>query len=183
MKITLIGLFVLSTLTGCFTSGTKTIYKADNAMSVNNLGYLQLTNDSSLSKVYPKTNEIYKEALTNTFKQYGLSNIQYTEAIIDYDNPDIEAIKSICLNNNMDALLISQLIFIRQISMGKTIVGAEVNSKLYDRNGKLLVNASHNTLQDNTYRMPITKVDDAVREGTKKAITRVSQEMRMVAVN
>lgn len=183
MKITLIGLFVLTGLTGCFTSGTKTIFKAENGFSVNNLGYIQLTNDSALSKVYPKTNDIYKDEVANTFKQNGLSNLQYTEAIIDYENPDIETIKGICLKNNMDALLISQLIFIRHISVGKTIVGAEVNSKLYDRNGKLLVNASHNTLNDNTYRMPITKIDDAVRTGTNKAITRVSQEMRLVAIN
>src|ERR1039457_173487 len=152
MKVTIIGLFVLSGLTGCFTSGTKTISKSGDPLYVSNIGYLPLTNDSVLSKVYPKTNEIYKDEVNNTFKQKGISNLKYIEAIMDYDNPDIETVKSICKNNNMDALLISKLTFIRHITVGKTIVGTEVDSKLYDIFGKLLVNASHNTLSDNTYR-------------------------------
>ena len=49
--------------------------------------------------------------------------------------------------------------------------------------GKLLVNASHNTLNDNTYRLPITTIDEAVREGTKKTIIRIAQEMRTVTMN
>jgi hypothetical protein len=183
MKIFIISLFVLTGLTGCFTSGTKTIYKADKSFSINNLGYVQLTNDSALSKVYPKTNELYKDEVAKVFKQNGINNLQYAVTIINYDNPDVESIKSLCLTNNMDALLISQLVFTRQISGTKTYVGTEVDSKLYDRYGTLLVNASHNTLQDNTYRMPITNIDEAVRQGTKKAITRVSQELRMVAIN
>jgi hypothetical protein len=173
-------------LISCAAVGTKTIYKSNQIGPIRNIGFAKLDNDSILCQIFPKTNEIFNESVTNTLNKYGIYDARELVDKISFEEPDINRIIEICNDYGIDALLLSRLKFIH---VTYTLYFApiaqnfdtEVEMKLFDKNGRLLVSARHNTLKGNSYMMP-PPADRTVYDGAEGAFKRIAKEIGMMKI-
>lgn len=167
-------ILIIAALVACETTGVRTLYKTRESVSLQNIGFVDLSNDSSLAKIFPPTNDIFKQTVPEAFENKGLKNVQYMPYLFNFDNPDAEGIKSACAQNNLDAILISHLRFInvavnRYYRRAQIQHHTEVAMKLYDRTGKLLYNITYNTYYGNTYNTrPTAKM--TIQDGTRGGV-------------
>jgi hypothetical protein len=170
-------LLLIAALTGCGTEGLTTYYKTREPVSLHAIGFVDLSNDSSLAKVFPPTNDIFKQTVPEAFENKGMKGVQHMPYLFNFDNPDVGTIKNVCQQNNLDAILISHLRFInvavrRYYRMGQVQHHTEVAMKLYDKSGNLLYNITYNTYYGNTYNTrPTAKM--TIQDGTRGAINAI----------
>ncbi|WP_147384084.1 hypothetical protein [Maribellus luteus] len=182
---TIIKFIIISTLLcSCAAVGTKTLYKTDEKVDISSLGYNSLDGDTILAKIYPFTNNIFDSTIIETLKEYSLDNYKSLDENITYQTPDIEKIKEICSQYNLDALLVSKLKFIYATQAIYFVPvshnwDTEVEMKLFDKNGRLLYNTKHNTLKGNSYMNP-PPVERTVHDGTKGALVRIFKNMGLI---
>jgi hypothetical protein len=161
-------------LAGCETTGVRTLYKTRESILLKNIGFVDLSNDSSLTKTFPPTNEIFKQTVPEAFENKELKNVQYMHYLFNFDYPDLEGLKSACEQNNLDAILISHLRFInvpvyRYYRRAQIQHHTEIAMKLYDKTGKLLYNITYNTYYGNTYNTrPTAKM--TIQDGTRGGV-------------
>ena len=176
---------IISTfLSSCATVGTKTLYKTDEKLNINSLGYNTLDRDSILTIIYSNTNTVFDSTIIETFIEFGIDNYKSLNENLSYYTPDLEKIKEICNQQGLDALLISRLKFINT-TMSVYFVpvshnyDTEVEMKLFDKDGKLLYNTRHNTFKGNSYLSP-PPVERTVHDGTKGALIRIFKNMGLI---
>jgi hypothetical protein len=186
MKNVFIGLMIVL-LAGCATTGVTTLYKTKQAVSVKSIGFADLSNDSSLSKIFPPTNDIFKQTLPIAFEEFGVKDVQHLTDRFQFQMPDTEAIKVACQKNDLDAVLITNLKFIN-IAMrrgymrmrGQAEHHTEVEMKLFDKNGKLLFDEKYNTYYGNTYNQrPTAKM--TIHDGTRGDIIAIMGDINPAA--
>ena len=170
-------------LSSCATFGTKTLYKTTDSFSLQKIGFCNLDNDSIVNKIYPNTSKIFAKTVINSFNEYGFDNLIQLQSKISYENPDLSKISELCKENNLDGFLISRLRFIHVtysvyfIPVGQNY-DTEVEMKLFDNNGKLLLTTKHNTYKGNSYMMPPSP-DRTITDGTNGTIKRIVKEMNI----
>jgi hypothetical protein len=94
--------------------------------------------------------------------------------------PDTALIKELCIKNGLDAIIVSRLTFIHvTYRMGVIPIiknyDTNVEMKLIDKNGALLLNVNHNTLHGNSYFMP-PSANKTIYDGTAGAIKGIGKE-------
>ena len=100
-------LLVLSTmLISCAAVGTRTIYKSDQFEPISSIGFTKLDNDSILCLIFPRTNEIFNESVSNTIKKYGIYDSRELEYKVTFEEPEVNRIVEICNDQGIDALLL-----------------------------------------------------------------------------
>ena len=170
----LILLIILLLLLGC---STKTLYRTPEKISLNKIGFVDLTNDSILTRICSNTNSVFRETIISTFKNIGSKNILYCIDKNNYYTPDTQAIKDICIKNNLDGIIIPKLTFIYVTTSFMFIpidqrYDTEVGLKLFDKNGKLIFSVMFNTHSGDTYTKP-PKPEIKIRDGTTGATLRL----------
>lgn len=173
---------LIFTLYGCAAVGTKTIYRTDNVPSLQRIGYCDLYDNETLVSIYPQTNDVFHSAITEIFKLYGFPTPEKTGFVVE----EKKSISEFCENNNIDALLFTNLHFINvtytvYFAPVASNLDTEVKMRLYDRQGNLLYSTMHNTLKGNSYMMP-PPTNRAVSDGVKGAFNRIAKEMRLKSV-
>ena len=173
-------LFISILFVSCATLGTKTLYKSETNIMIKKIGFTRLDGDTIVSKIFPQTDSIFKRTFVETFKSYNLNDITSLDNEFSIDNPDITAITKICKDNNFDGLIVSHLKFIHVTYTMNFIPIAknwdtEVEMKLFDQSGKLMLTVLHNTTKGNSYFMPPT-ADRTIHDGTEGAIKRIAKE-------
>lgn len=164
----------------CAAVGTKTLYKTSDNIQVHKIGYVKLAGDTILESIFPQTDSIFSSSITKTFNEYGVNPVGI-EDYLPFESPGINKIRGICKEYNLDGLIISKIKFIHVTYSIYFIPYAqnydtEVEMKLYDKNGNMLVKTLHNTLKGNTYKNP-PSVNMTIADGAKGALKRIAKEM------
>ena len=170
------------TLCGCAAVGTKTIYRTENVPSLQRIGYCDLYDNETLISIYPRTNDVFHSTITEIFTMYGFPTPKKIGFIVE----EKKSISEYCENNNIDALLFTNLHFINvtytvYFAPVASNLDTEVKMRLYDRQGNLLYSTVHNTLKGNSYMMP-PPTHRTVSDGVKGAFKRIAKEMRLKSV-
>jgi hypothetical protein len=182
MKNIVVGLLIVL-FAGCATIGVTTLYKTQEAVTIKAVGFADLCNDSSLIKLFPPTNDIFKQTLPIAFEEFGMKDVQHINARFRFQMPDTEAIRNTCQKNNLDAILITNLKFIN-VSMrrgymrmrGQSEHHTEVEMKLFDKTGKLLFDEKYNTYYGNTYQQrPTARM--TIHDGTRGAVIAIMNDI------
>jgi hypothetical protein len=182
MKNIFVGLLIVL-FAGCATTGVTTLYKTQEKVSIKTIGFADLCNDSSLTKLFPPTNDIFKQTLPIAFEEFGMKDVQHLDDRFQFQMPDTEAIKSACQKNNLDAILITNLKFIN-VSMrrgygrmrGQADHHTEVDMKLFDKTGKLLFDEKYNTYYGNTYdQHPTARI--TIHDGTRGGVIAIMNDI------
>jgi hypothetical protein len=181
-QILTLAIFIIF-LEGCATLGTKTLYKSEARSEIKNIGFSNLDGNAIVSKIFPQTDSIFKKTFIETFKTYNLTDIIPLNIEFPIAKPNTSEIAQICKENNFDGFVISHLKFIHItysayfIPIAKTW-DTEVEMKLFDNTGNLMLTVLHNTTKGNSYFMPPT-ADKTIRDGTQGAIRRIAKELRL----
>ena len=152
----------------CAAVGTKTIYKTATQPTVQKIGYYTLGNIDTLSLIYPETSLVFDSTIKKITNVYSLDvplKIKPTTKSLT----DKNAISEICKQNNLDALLITDLRFIHTTYTALFIpivsnYDTEVEMQLYDKEGKLLYATKHNTYKGNSY-IKIPTAEKTIHDG------------------
>ena len=175
--------FISILFVSCATLGTKTLYKSNTNSGIKKIGFTRLDGDSIISKIFPQTDSIFTRTFVAIFKSYNINDVTSLDNEFSIYNPDTIAIAKICNDNNFDALIVSRLKFIHvTYSMNFIQIAknwdTEVEMKLFDKSGNLMLTVLHNTTKGNSYFMPPT-ADRTIHDGTEGAIKRIAKEFRL----
>lgn len=171
-------------LLGCTTLGTKTLYKNSTIERPQKLGFVELDNDSTISKLFPKVDSIFKESIKEAYLKYNTGEIRTVEKYISTTKPDTSLIAEICRREQLDGLIWTKIKFIHVTYSAYFIPVAknwdtEVAMFLFNKDGSLLLGVSHNTLHGNSYLMP-PSADKTIHDGVAGALKRVARELGWV---
>jgi hypothetical protein len=168
-------------LASCAAVGTKTLYKSDLKPEILKIGVTDIAHKDELSYIFPQTNKKFKESVDLFAAENATYKVVFLHSEMDYENPNKELIVNKCKYYNLDAILISRLRFIH---VTYTVMFApiaqnydtEVEMKLIDRNGNLILNTRHNTYKGNSYMTP-PPAERTVMDGAKGALKRIYTEL------
>jgi|GEM_PF-2956471 hypothetical protein len=177
-------LFILAiALTSCGAMGTKTLYRTEsNLTKPTKIGFSQVANEDIMEKIVNGSTKIYDSIMTN---QLATQNVRSHKIIVEnfdgFDNINETEIKNICIENQLDGMILTQLKFlnVKYSSMFIPIgvsEDTEVEMQYYDANGKLLLHTKHNTHMGNSY-WDFPSANKTVRDGTKGALGRIIKEI------
>lgn len=171
-------------LTSCAALGSKTMFKSETPFEFKDVGYTTLFYSNELNKIFPNSDKLFFKAIQEECKRNVLDTLQYFEQKINYFTPSKEEIISLCLKHNLKGLIVPNLKFIGVtqsvyfIPIGKYI-DTEVELKLYDSNGNLVINTRHKTMSGNSYAFNPT-TDMTIRDGATGALRKLLKEYRLL---
>lgn len=177
IKLTVLLIFLYS----CSTLGTKTLYKTKDEFRISKIGFCRLDGENHAGRMFYKMDEIFDSTVIHTFIESGLEIPVQIQTDISYESPELPEIIELCYRNDLDGFLLARLLFtnrvytVNMVPVGQNI-DTEVELKLYDKNGKLLIVTSHNTFQGNSYMMP-PPPSRTIHDGAKGAVKRLIKEM------
>lgn len=177
----LIFLIFIFFLVGCTALGTRTIYKAKTQKTVQRMGYCTLSNIDDLSSICPEIAYVFDSTICKFSNIYSL-DIPLKIRSIESDSINKDLISEICEQSNLDALLVTNLQFIRTtytLYYAIPIMSnydTEVMMQLYDRGGELLYATKHETRRGNSY-MKTPTTERTVHDGVKGAFARIAKEI------
>lgn len=182
-------LFVLLILlvTGCASLGTKTLYRSDTKPVISRVGYANLEGEAIVTKLFPQTSRVYSRTLTETFSNYNINEVIAAGHEFSVKDPDTAVIKKVCVEKGLNALLVTKIKFIR---MSYTVYfvpvssnwDTEVEMKLFDSTGSLLLAVTHNTAKGNSYFTKPT-ADRTIHDGIEGALTRIAKELGLPKIS
>ena len=170
-------------LKSCGALGTKTLYRTpSNLAKPAKIGFSQVANEDIMEKIVKGSTKIYDSTMTN---QLASNNIQSSKIVVEnfegFEKVDKDNLKNICISNQLDGIILTQLKFlnVKYSSMFIPIgvsEDTEVEMQYYDANGNLLLHTKHNTHMGNSY-WDFPSADKTVKDGTKGALGRVIKEI------
>ena len=170
-------------LMSCAALGTRTTYRSDPPPLIKSMGYVELVRDSQFRHLFPRTNEVFHRSVVNTLNAYGMDDVREIGQQLPFEAPDPEKIAELCRQYEVDALLLSRLEFVHHkhllppsddnYSIGESYE-TKVEMKLFDRHGRLIVAARHNTIMGNLY-FKIPEPGRTVRDGAEGAVKRIAR--------
>ena len=168
-------------LAGCAALGTKTIYRAPGQISLDKIGFSALEDDILMDNFYPKTTEIFADAIFETFINYGQIKPHQIPSYISLEHKDSVNISHYCEKYQLDGFLATRLEFINveYTTLGIPIsqnYDTNVEMDLYDKNGTLIISTTHNTYKGNSYMMA-PPIERTIYDGTEGALKRIFKEM------
>lgn len=182
MKIFYTLLFFSILLSSCSVIGTSTLYKTNEKIDIQKVGFCKLESEDKLSRIFINTKEIFDSTFISTFQEKGLDMPIPISTNMSYEAPNMDEISRLCDLNNLDGFIIGKLTFLNTVYSLRTgradwqNFDTEVELKLFDRNGKLMVSTLHNTFKGNSY-MAYPPPHITTQDGTKGAVKRLIREI------
>ncbi|HTX88378.1 MAG TPA: hypothetical protein VMC08_05265 [Bacteroidales bacterium] len=143
---------------------------------IRRIGYLEPDSLAKLKKIYPKTAFMQKGTVEYAFNLYAIDTVGLVKGTLGFDQPDAGEIISLCKENNLDALMLTRLNFLYQKL--HNYYQAEVELKLYDRQGNLISNPKCNTLHGKSY-YPNPELFEVERDVLNCAIGKIAKDLKL----
>ena len=170
---------------GCSTSSSSSLQKSKEENKVHRIGYIDLYKSSNLLKIYSETTRVFRQSVPSSFRKYCINDVSFIRngfsKLIDFEQPDTSLIQILCLQDSLDALLLTKVIFINTdyyiyaIPAGKSM-DTEVEMKLYSRSAKLLATSLFNTKRQKDY-IKLQPGNVIVHDATLGAIKDISWQL------
>ena len=140
--------------------------------------------DSAAVVIFPETSEVMIYTVLEGAE--GTNNFIFKliddSLKINFFKPDTNLIKSTCVLYGVDGIIIANLKFIH-VTYSVYFVpiaqnfDTEVELKLFDKYGNLVIQTLHNTYKGNSYMMP-PEAETTVRDGVRGALRRLVKELQ-----
>lgn len=169
---------LLVLMTGCI--GTRILNKSDNKFLGNKLGITYLNKQHPvIDTIFPSLNNIYYNEIGDIFTHNGFL-ITLTDDSLKYENPSIEEIRRICKAMNLDGLIISCICFSHVKKYIYFIPTSQYfdnifESKLFDKEGSLILKVQHNTKYDVYESVPDN--DIIIKTSIQKTVEKLLNEL------
>lgn len=171
-------------LNSCGAFGTKTLYKTtSNSSKPSKIGFSQIAKQDIIEDVAEGSIKIFDSVIINQLNTRNINAKKVNIESFDEFNSLKEAdIKALCLKNQLDGMLFTELKFINVqyttlffIPIGVS-EDTEVEMQYFNTDGKLLFHTKHNTHMGNSY-WGFPSADKTVRDGTEGALGRILKEL------
>lgn len=178
----LFGILSLAFLTSCAALGSKTIYKSEKTVPLQNLGCTQLFEAKDLNRIFLYSDSVYFSGLQREYKRNLGDSLMFVDASINFFSPYKPDIISICSRYKLNGLIVSNLRFMRLIMNHIPAEGwtdSCVELKLFDSNGNLIIHTSHKTSIGNSYGLQPT-TERTINDATAGALNRLLKEYHLL---
>lgn len=175
---------------GCSYNATGTLYKTPDTISVKRMGFVDLSADSVAKESYNKVNEVYRTSFANLWSKLNKDSARYINKNLSFYYPDTIEIARLCSAHNTDGLILSSvklvqtdIVYAGGILLFPVVVGpvtyhdAEVELKLFDRHGSLLISTSFFTGEAGKSAVKISEIDKVVNAGVEGALKGMIKEI------
>lgn len=175
---------VVMLLISCAAFGSKILYKSGLSMNFENIGILELYYSEQLNSIYKNTDSLFYTAVNEEYISNINSPLTVISERINSDSPKKDDIINICQKYQLNGILIPKLKFIGVtqtmyfIPIGK-YKDTEVELKLFNNTGDLVIVSRHNTTKGNSY-MSNPSTDKTIRDGAKGAIKKILKEYSLL---
>ncbi len=165
------------TLVSCAALGSKTIYRSNQSFWFKNIGLTQLHDASRMNSVYPKTDSILYKTLQAEFEQNRKEAIHCLDDEINFLLPNKPDIIRICSGYKLHGLIIPSIRFLHpeNLDMPNGWCDSEVQLKLFDYRGELIMHTSHRTSIGNTYGLE-PGTSRTIKDATEGALRKMLRE-------
>lgn len=129
----------------------------------------------NFEEIQNPTYETFFSTVTNfrqgNYKIIRLNNLQ------EYDNPDPDILKEYCENNDAEYVVIPKIKYFK-VGIGKLVLSNQVcvSMKLYNKEGELLSEVSHDTYKKN--KRLLGSAENAIVKGTEGALKTLKQNLK-----
>jgi len=176
-------------LAGCGAMGTNTLYRNEAKITKPvRIGFSQVANEEIMEKIVKGSTRVYDLTTTELLEKHNIASTKiYFEGFEGFDTAESNRIKELCMEYNLDGMLLTQLKFLNvQYSSMFIPIGVsedtEVEMQYYNADGTLLLHTKHNTHMGNSY-MTFPAAERTVKDGTTGALGRVLKEMKVTSAN
>lgn len=174
-------------LTGCGAMGTNTLYRNEAKITKPaRIGFSQVANEEIMEKIVKGSTRVYDLTTTELLEKHNIASTKiYVEGFEGFDTAESNRIKELCIEHNLDGMLLTQLKFLNvQYSSMFIPIGVsedtEVEMQYYNADGTLLLHTKHNTHMGNSY-MTFPTAERTVKDGTAGGLGRVLKEMKVTS--
>lgn len=174
-------------LTGCGAMGTNTLYRNEAKITKPvRIGFSQVANEEIMEKIVKGSTRVYDLTTTELLEKHNIASTKiYVEGFEGFDTVESNRIKELCMEHNLDGMLLTQLKFLNvQYSSMFIPIGVsedtEVEMQYYNANGTLLLHTKHNTHMGNSY-MTFPAAERTVKDGTAGALGRILKELKVTS--
>ncbi len=187
----LVLLLPILSIVGCAYNATTTLYKTPQKITVNRIGFVNLTSDSISQENYSIINELFHSSITSSWQEFQRDSALYLNKHISFFHPDTNEIIRLCDSQQIDGLILSSInliptntsyftgILIFPIPLGTyPSFDSEVKLKLFDKNGKLLISNSFYTRDAGKSQSKKDKIGLVIKKGVKGAVRGLIKEMK-----
>lgn len=177
-------ILIVGVFYGCAVLGSKTTYKSNIKFEFKKIGCAKLFNSKEFNAATFDVNSILFRFLKKEYLYNLGDTILFIDRDINFNFPSKEDIIDICLNNNLNGLMLPKMKLIRTTEKmyGVTIAeyfNTEVQLKLYDNNGNLIISTLHNTQKGNTY-FKAPKLENTIYDGATGALQKLLKEYHLL---
>lgn len=127
-------------------------------------------------EIQEATNDTFFDALTNWSKN-DTSKIVRLNNSIPFDTEDTTTLKEYCMNNNAEFVVIPKIKYFK-VGIGKLVLSNQVivTLKLYNKEGQLISEASHDTYKKNGRLLG--SAENSIEIGTKGALKTLRKNLK-----
>jgi hypothetical protein len=154
----ILSILIIFIFTTCET--TKVIYHAKSSLELKRVGVVKLNKDiTQIENILPKLDSSFVASAIKYGNRFLATETKYFNEIISYKTPQTEKIKQLCMQNNLDGIIVNhinfrfvtnQIYFITTDSYMECILC----TKLFDKNGNLLFDIVHDSKNDSYDKIP-----------------------------
>ena len=155
--------FVICSVLFISCSTTKILYKSDILIQLNRIGIADLNKVApQIDSLFPKLDSVFNTASINFSNKYLAKETVHLKEKLNYSRSDSLEIRSLCKDQNLDAIILSFVKFtlvINTIYLIPTDKHFEciLYTKIYDKNGSLIYHVVHDSKDDTYDKVPTTE--------------------------
>ncbi len=178
-------LFLFLFLTGCMTFGSRVLYHDDNGLknSFKKIGVLFPRMPGYTERVLTNSAKVVNQTLRSFAKKEKNFHLIYfpEDTTWHFETPDTLWISQKCSTNELDGLILMRVRFTKMIYTVYFVpvsqnFDAQVEAKLYDRHGRLVVHVYFDTYFGNSYWLP-PSAQTTLHDGLTGALKRLLKEL------
>ncbi|MBL7973747.1 MAG: hypothetical protein JNJ85_02470 [Candidatus Kapabacteria bacterium] len=181
MKLSYILLLLVVVLSGCAPSGSSTLFKIQETLPIQKIGFTDCSVDSSFKPTgLTTTNSTFLFVFPNACNDHDIDSVQYCTELFDYNTPDAASVKRLCFVRGLDAVFVSSLKFLAPSVSAKYsngFVDIETEMKLVDKHGRLVVMV-RNTTKGTISAGGIKKQEELIEHSIRGAVKRMAKELK-----
>jgi hypothetical protein len=190
MKKVLLMSIIVILVSSKFSFSQTILQKSIELKAIDKLGIIHSEYDSISFGLYNEFYTDFKTAFDKNLKAAGIDNFHFISEVLSYEKIDSNAIKEMCTKNDIDALLITKIYFLRnsfiyknflnlkQIEKASMVTGKAdiyIEIKIFDKNSKMVIWTSDKVQTGNS---SMVTPNWTINKGIEKSIKKIAKEKK-----
>lgn len=187
MKKTLLLNIIVILVSSKISYSQTILQKSIELKAIEKLGIIHSEYDSISAGLYSEFYTDFKTAFDKHLKSAGINDLHFISEVLSYEKIDSNAIKEICTKNDINALLITKIYFLRssfiyknflnlsQIEKASMVTGKAdiyIEIKIFDKNSKMVIWTSDKVQTGNS---SMVSPNWTINRGIEKSIKKITK--------